>query len=86
MKIQKRTIGTLPVRSLPSKKNTVCPSCLKKGQFKTDNNLETYCTNCGLVIDSPYPYSAGNRYDLLCDFIFKAKLCELNKKWKKKKK
>lgn len=82
--IEKIVFGTLKPKSIPAKKHLKCPYCHSIGEYETDNNLETYCKNCGLIIDSPYPFSAGKRYNLLCDFIFEQKqACEMEK-WKKK--
>lgn len=70
MKPKTRVSGTIPNRKLPPRNKTVCPSCHTTGKYKTDKRGETYCTQCGLIIDSKYPYTAGNRYWLLCDFKY----------------
>lgn len=86
MKIQKQQIGVIKPKSIPPIKNIKCPSCHNIGEYETDDNKETYCKICGLVISSPYPYTAGLKFWTLCDFKYQAKLCELNKKWEKKRK
>lgn len=51
--------------------NLKCPSCGKKGNYETDPNLEIYCTKCGLIIQSKYPYTAGIRFDTLTYILLK---------------
>lgn len=86
MKIKKTTIGTMKVRRLKPLKKTICPSCESVGEFETDDNLETYCTHCGLIVESQYPYTAGVKYDLLQDILFKQNLKVRELEWKKRKK
>ena len=39
-----------------------CPEC--RGNIITDDWGEEYCTDCGLVTRTPYPYTAGHRISL----------------------
>lgn len=83
---KKKNLKTVQVRSLTAKKRLKCPSCNTIGEYETDDRLETYCKKCGLIIESPYPYTAGNRYDLLSDILYKRKLKVRELKWKQKRK
>lgn len=49
--------------------NLKCPECGEKGDFEQDDNEEVYCVHCGLVIQSPYPYSAGFRFKTLTEIL-----------------
>ena len=49
--------------------NLECPLCGVKGDFMRDNNEEVFCNHCGLVIESPYPYSAGIRFKTLTEIL-----------------
>lgn len=49
-------------------KNLQCPECKTIGEYYTDDNLNTYCKKCGLVVHSVYPYVAGIRHMSLSDF------------------
>lgn len=84
MTIRKKTAGTIKVQRLPPYKKIKCPSCQTIGDFETDDNLETYCIHCGLVIDSAYPYTAGKRYMLLYDILYNKRIRELKKNGRKK--
>lgn len=86
MKIVKQTIGTIPPINIPAIKHRKCPSCSTKGEYETDNNLNIYCKVCGLVIESPYPYTAGLKHWTFCDFTFEKRIREEKEKWNKKKK
>lgn len=86
MKPQKRTFGTIKPKNIPAIKKRVCPSCLTIGEYETDNNLNTYCKRCGLIIETPYPYTAGNRFWNFCDFKHNKRIRELKQKWKQKRK
>jgi len=59
--------------------NLVCPECENEGEFEKDDNEEVYCKNCGVVIKSPYPYTAGIRFKTLTEML------EDNKNEEKKK-
>lgn len=71
-------MGNKPYSSLE------CPDCGVIGDFDSDDNEEVFCTHCGLVIKSPYPYSAGFKFKTLT-FILLDKENELkeNKRWRK---
>lgn len=86
MKPQKQTIGTIKPQNIPPIKKRVCPHCSHIGKYETDNNLNVYCKVCGLVIESPYPYTAGLKHWSFCDFIFHKRIREEKEKWKKKRK
>ena len=49
--------------------NLICPDCEVKGDFEQDTNEEVYCIHCGLIIKSPYPYSAGIRFKTLTEIL-----------------
>ncbi len=49
--------------------NLICPDCEVKGDFERDDNKEVFCIHCGLVIQSPYPYSAGIRFYTLTEIL-----------------
>lgn len=66
MKTNKTTVASLKI---PPLSRIMCPCCGTVGEYEVDNNLNTHCKKCGLIIDSPYPYCAGIKYKLLCDFI-----------------
>lgn len=64
--------------------NLKCPECRVKGDFEIDNNEEVYCTHCGLVIQSPFPYSSGMRYNTLIDILIQKRIERFNKKrWRR---
>ncbi|WP_458454376.1 hypothetical protein [Methanobrevibacter sp.] len=65
--------GTLPAIPLKALRKTKCPHCETVGEYETDENLNTYCKNCGLVVDAPYKYTAGIKFDLLHDILHKKK-------------
>jgi len=60
--------------------NLECPLCGVKGDFTRDNNEEVFCIHCGLVIESPYPYSAGIRFKTLEDILLDIKMKELRRR------
>lgn len=57
-----------------------CPDCGEKGDFMKDDNEEVYCIHCGLVIESPYPYTAGVRFKTLAEILDDKRNEELNNK------
>ena len=64
--------------------NLKCPECREKGDFEVDNNEEVYCTHCGLIIQSPFPYSAGIRFKTLTDILFEKRIERFEKRrWRK---
>lgn len=66
--------------------NLVCPECENKGEYEKDDNEEVYCKNCGLVIESPYPYTAGIRFKTLTEMLDDKKREEMEKEfWRRKK-
>lgn len=85
MKIVKQITGTVKLKQIPPIHKRKCPSCQTTGEYDTDTNLNIYCKKCGLIIETPYPYTAGTKHDTYCDFKYQTKLCELKKKWKKTK-
>lgn len=85
MKVKKTTMGILKPKQIPPIPKRICPSCQTIGEYETDDNLNTYCKICGLVIESAYPYDAGIKHFTYCDFIFNQKIRELKEKWTKKK-
>ena len=44
-----------------------CPQCETIGKYTTDNQENTYCTKCGLIIETQYPYVAGHKIKTLTD-------------------
>ena len=46
-----------------------CPYCGKKGQFVEDEKEDIYCTYCGLIIQTNYPYVAGFKIKTLTEFL-----------------
>lgn len=44
-----------------TRKITECPECKSKEIIVDNTHDETYCHKCGLVIQAPYPYTAGIR-------------------------
>ena len=66
--------------------NLVCPECENKGEYEKDDNEEVYCKHCGLVIKSPYPYSAGIRFKTLTEMLEDKRNEEIEEKfWRMKK-
>lgn len=66
--------------------NLVCPECENKGEYEKDHNEEVYCKNCGLVIESPYPYTAGIRFKTLTEMLEDKKNEEIEEEfWRRKK-
>lgn len=63
--------------------NLKCPACGKKGKYETDQNLEVYCTECGLIIESPYPYVAGIKFDTLSYILLQKDLKKQEKRREK---
>ncbi|WP_296874628.1 hypothetical protein [uncultured Methanobrevibacter sp.] len=49
-----------------------------------DDNEEVFCNHCGLVIESPYPYSAGIRFKTLNDILLDEKIKRIkNSRWRR---
>ena len=63
-----------------------CPQCEQIGQYETDNQENTYCTKCGLIIETHYPYVAGNKIKTLTDIQIENQQTEQMERWKKCKK
>lgn len=64
--------------------NLKCPVCGEKGDFMRDETEEVFCNHCGLVIESPYPYSAGIRFKTLNDILLDEKIKRINKaRWRR---
>ncbi len=64
--------------------NLICPVCGVKGDFMRDDNEEVFCNHCGLVIESPYPYSAGIRFKTLNDILLDEKIKRIkNSRWRR---
>ena len=64
--------------------NLVCPDCENKGEYERDDNEEVYCIHCGLVIESPYPYTAGIRFKTLTEILDdKRNEKKENKRWRR---
>lgn len=64
--------------------NLECPECEVKGEFEQDDNEEVYCTHCGLVIESPYPYCAGIRFKTLVEILDDKRNEEIkDKRWRR---
>ena len=64
--------------------NLECPDCGEKGDYQRDDNEEVYCIHCGLIIESPYPYTAGLRFKTLTEILDDKRNEELeNKRWRK---
>ena len=49
--------------------NIKCPECEKIGDYVNDDNDEVYCSHCGLVIKTSYPYTAGIRFKTLTEIL-----------------
>ena len=63
--------------------NFRCPQCHTKGQYIKEEQ-ETYCTKCGLIITTSYPYTAGQKFKTLSDFQIENKNKKINEKMKKR--
>lgn len=64
--------------------NLYCPECGSKGEYQIDDNEEIFCTHCGLVITSPFPYSAGIKFKTLNEILDdKRNEKYLNRKWRR---
>ena len=64
--------------------NLECPECDNKGDFIQDDNGEVYCFHCGLVIESPYPYSAGLKFKTLVEILDEKRKEKIdNKRWRR---
>ena len=48
--------------------NLICPICENKGNYMRDEE-EVYCAHCGLVIQTPYHYTAGIRFKTLTEIL-----------------
>lgn len=46
-----------------------CPNCKTQNQYEEDEKGDIYCSHCGLIITTSYPYVAGNRVKTLNDII-----------------
>ena len=66
-----------------SYENIKCPQCNNIGEYTTDNQENTYCTKCGLIIQTQYPYVAGNKIKTLTDIQIEKKLQKDKERWKK---
>lgn len=61
-----------------------CPECDNKGDFTRDDHEEVYCLNCGLVIESPYPFCAGMKFKTLEDILLDKEIERINKaRWRR---
>ena len=64
--------------------NLKCPECDNKGDFMVDDNDEVYCIHCGLVIVSPFPYSAGIRFKTLTEILDEKRTEKyVNNRWRR---
>ena len=63
-----------------------CPQCETIGKYTTDNQENTYCTKCGLIIETQYPYVAGHKIKTLTDIQIENQQQKQKEKWKKCKK
>ena len=64
--------------------NLECPECEVKGDFMVDNNGEVYCIHCGLVIQSPFPYSAGIKFKTLPEILDEKRTEKIkNRRWRR---
>ena len=64
--------------------NLKCPNCGEIGDYEKDSNEEVYCNHCGLIIKSPYPYSAGIRFNTLTQILDEEKMENMkNNLWRK---
>lgn len=64
--------------------NLKCPECGVKGDYEYDDNEEVFCSHCGLVIQSPYPYSAGMKFKTLTEILLEEKIKRINKaRWRR---
>ena len=66
-----------------SYENIKCPQCEQIGQYETDNQENTYCKSCGLIIETHYPYVAGHKIKTLTDIQIEKKLQKDKERWKK---
>ena len=69
-----------------SHENTQCPQCNNIGQYETDNQENTYCQCCGLIIETHYKYVAGHKIKTLTDIQIEKQEQEQMERWKKCKK
>ena len=66
--------------------NLVCPACENKGQYEENEDGEICCKNCGLVIKSQYPYTAGIRFKTLTEMLDDKKNEEIEERfWRMRK-
>lgn len=64
--------------------NLECPDCGVEGDFERDDNEEVYCVHCGLIIQSPYPYTAGIKFKTLTEILDEKRNEELNnRRWRR---
>ena len=59
-----------------------CPICKRQGNYIEDEH-ETIC-QCGCVITTSYPYTAGQKFKTLSDFQIENKNKKINEKMKKR--
>ena len=57
-----------------------CPICKRTGEYHKDD-YETTC-ECGLVITTAYPYTAGQKYKTLTEYLQEQKKERRKQKWK----
>ena len=64
--------------------NLKCPECDNKGDFIRDDSEEVYCIHCGLVIESPYPYSGGMKFKTLSEILDDKRIEKMKiKRWRR---
>lgn len=81
MKTKKKK-PTMKTKKIPARNHLKCPCCGEIGDYSIDNQENVYCIHCGLIIEAPYCFTGGFKFDLICDIIHKQKVRELIK-WKK---
>lgn len=64
--------------------NLQCPECEKIGDYVKNSDGEIYCIHCGLVIKSPYPFTAGIRFKTLTEILDEKELEKINEKRRRK--
>lgn len=60
-----------------------CPQCETIGKYTTDNQENTYCTKCGLIIETHYKYTGGIKIKTLTDIQIENQQKEQMERWKK---
>jgi len=63
-----------------------CPQCETIGKYTTDNQENTYCTKCGLIIETHYKYTGGIKIKTLTDIQIENQNIKKLERWKKCKK